>query len=461
MMDLKAAAPRIAFVTLGCAKNEVDSQEMAALLARAGYRISHDPEEAELVIVNTCSFIQAATEESLDAFFSIAGLQNVLDGDTKVVMAGCMPARYGDDLADELTEASAFVPCSREDDIVQIVGELLPGQLPSSPALDADGTIGAHEYALTTAGDSPLVAYVKISDGCDRMCSYCAIPFIRGRYHSFSRDEIASDVAYKVSCGVREITLIAQDTGRWGSDLPGEGDLASLMSFLAERFPDTWFRVMYIQPEGISDALLEAIASHGNICSYLDIPFQHAAKPVLRAMNRRGSGEDYLRLIAHIREKVPGITLRTTLIAGFPGETEERFGQLLDFVEAAEFDYVGVFPYSREEGTRAADLEAQLDEDVKQERAQELRDVADSISHVRIARRVGSRMPVLVLGREEDGQLFGRAQCQAPEVDGVTYLDSGAPGEMRDFVISDTLAYEMEGDGIDGQLLPETLDTCE
>ncbi len=461
MTDIKEAAPRIAFVTLGCAKNEVDSQEMAARLVRAGYRITHDPEAAELVIVNTCSFIQAATEESLDAFFSIAGLQNVLEGDTKIVMAGCMPARYGDELASELTEASAFVPCSREDDIVEIVGELLPGQLPLAPALEADGTIGANEYALTTAGDSTLVAYVKISDGCNRMCSYCTIPYIRGRYHSFSRDDIAADVAYKVSRGVREITLIAQDTGRWGSDLPDEGDLASLMSYLAERFPETWFRVMYIQPEGITDALLEAIASHDNICSYLDIPFQHAAKPVLRAMNRRGTGEEYLKLVEHIRETVPGITLRTTLIAGFPGETEEQFEQLLDFVEEAEFDYVGVFPYSREEGTRAAELDDQIDEDVKQERAQEVRDVADAISHARIAERVGSRMPVLVLGREEDGQLFGRAQCQAPEVDGVTYLDAGEPGEIRELVITDTLAYEMEGDGGDGELLSEALDTCE
>ena len=439
-------APSVAIVTLGCAKNEVDSQEMAIRLARAGYPLAEQPENADAIIINTCSFIQAATEESLDEFFSFVGLDRVAVGDAKVIMAGCMPARYGEDLEDELTEAAAFVPCSREDEIVQVVARLFPDRIPEPAVLDEDGTIGANEYALTTVGDSPFIAYVKISDGCDRMCSYCTIPFIRGRYHSYAFEEIAADVAYKVKAGVREITLIAQDTGRWGQDLPEPATLAQLMDRLAKQFPETWFRVMYIQPEGVTDELLQVMCENENICRYLDIPMQHAAKPVLRAMNRRGDAQRYLQLIAHIRQSVPGVVLRTTLIAGFPAETESQFQEMLDFIEEAEFDYVGVFPYSQEEGTRAAEMEGQIDEDTKQERAQAVRDLADAISARRIANRVGSRIPVLVLGCEEDGQLFGRAKCQAPDVDGVTYVSTGNPGDIVDVEITGTLMYEMEGE---------------
>ena len=446
MQDSVFEAPRVSFVTLGCAKNEVDSQEMAAKLVRAGYELCDDPAEAEVIIINTCSFIQAATEESIDTFFELAGLDSVVAGDAKIIMAGCLPARYGADLENELSEAHAFVPCSREDDIVSVVAGLYPNRVPAVPELGADGTIGAQEYAMTTAGDSPFVAYVKISDGCDRMCSYCTIPFIRGRYHSYSLAEIEADVAYKVASGVREITLIAQDTGRWGQDLPGDQSLATLMGHLAARFADTWFRVMYIQPEGITDELLATMRQHENICRYLDIPFQHAAKPVLRAMNRRGEGREYLELIEHIRAEVPDITLRTTLIAGFPGETEEQFDELLDFIERADLDYVGVFPYSQEDGTRAAAMDGQIDEDIKQERAQQVRDLADSLSAARIANRIGSRMKVLVLGTEEDGQLYGRSTCQAPDVDGITFVASGEPGDIIEVEITGTLMYEMEGE---------------
>ena len=439
-------APSIAFVTLGCAKNEVDSQEMAVKLARAGYPFAQTPEEADAIIINTCSFIQVATEESLDVFFSFAGLDRVAAGDAKIVVAGCLPARYGAELEGELTEATAFVPCAREDDIVQVIRGLFPDQVPEPAQLDEHGTIGANEYALTTAGDSPFIAYVKISDGCNRMCSYCTIPFIRGRYHSYQLEQIEADVAYKVASGVREITLIAQDTGRWGDDLPEKSSLAQLMGHLAGRFPDTWFRVMYIQPEGITEELLDVMRAHPNICRYLDIPFQHASKPILRAMNRRGCGKDFLELVQHVRETLPDVTLRTTLIAGFPGETEGQFAELLDFVDEAELDYVGVFAYSQEDGRRAAELEGQVDEQTKQDRAQEVRDLADSISAGNIAGRVGQRIPVLVLGCEEDGQLFGRAQCQAPDVDGITYVHSGKPGDIVQVEITGTLMYEMEGE---------------
>lgn len=424
--------PSISFVTLGCAKNEVDSAEMREKLLSAGFEVCDDPSQADAVVVNTCSFIQAATEESIDAIFEVAGLENFERGDAKLVIAGCMPARYGESLEDELSEASCFVPCSKEDDIVEIMRSLFP-----------EFAQGAVETDVELAS-APSV-YVKISDGCDRFCSYCTIPYIRGRYHSFPYAQIEADVAKHVSRGAKEVVLIAQDTGRWGDDFEEPPTLAELLGKLAETFPSTWFRVMYVQPEGVSDELLETVASHGNVCSYLDIPMQHVDADILRSMNRKGSREEHLALISRIRQAVPGVTLRSTFIAGYPGETEEQFEALCDFVEEADLDYVGVFAYSQEEGTRAARMDCQLDEDTKQQRAQALRDIADSLSTARVAKRVGSTMDVLVLGREEDGQLYGRAMCQAPDVDGVVYLEAGEPGEVVTVTIENTLLYEMEG----------------
>lgn len=432
--DATPAAPRVAFVTLGCAKNEADTAHMRARLVQAGFSIEDDPARADAVVVNTCSFIQSATEESLEAVFDVAGLPNVQRG-AALIVAGCMPARYGDDLEGELVEARAFVPCSREDDIAAVVAGALG--IDGLPARDAEGP---------AVMPGAVSAYVKISDGCDRFCTYCTIPYIRGRYRSFPLDDVRAEVAAQVATGVREIVLIAQDTGRWGADFEEPSSLAALLSALAEEFPQTWFRVMYIQPEGLTDELLDAVAAHANVCDYFDIPLQHVDAGILRAMNRTGSREEFMALVERVLAHVPGAVLRTTLIAGFPGETDEQFEDLCSFVEEGLFDYVGVFPYSREEGTRAYDLPDQVDEDEKADRAQRLRDLADAVCCPRIAARIGREMDVLVEGVEEDGQLFGRAMCQAPEVDGVTYLAAGEPGEVRRVRIADTLLYEMEGE---------------
>lgn len=433
---LAQSAPRVCFVTLGCAKNEVDTAEMTKRLTAAGYEVCDDASTADVVVVNTCSFIQAATEESLEAIFEVCDLPNFIEGSAKLVVAGCMPARYGDDLASELGEAQAFVPCSKEDDIVEVLAGVLGDAAPHA--------------SMTADAQSPWAAspasYVKISDGCDRFCSFCAIPYIRGRYHSFPLETVRASVAERVEAGVREITLIAQDTGRWGEDFDEPSSTAALLATLADEFPQTWFRLMYIEPQGVSDELLDVIASKPNVCKYLDMPLQHASKPVLRAMNRRGDENSHRELVARIRERVPGITLRTTLIAGFPGETDVDFDVLQNFLEEVEFDYVGVFPYSQEEGTRAAEMDGQIDEAIKIERAQSLRDISDAIGEAHVSARIGQEMDVLVLGREEDGQLYGRAMCQAPEVDGVVYLEEGEVGDIVRVRITDTLVYEMEGD---------------
>ena len=418
-----SAAPSVCLITMGCAKNEVDSAAMARRLREAGFSVTEEASSADAIIVNTCSFIQAATEESIDAIFEAASLPKVDEGSAVLIVAGCMPARYGDDLAAELTEASAFVPCSREDDIAEVVARALRISLPVA-------AVGGEP----AEGEGRTFAYVKISDGCDRFCSYCTIPYIRGRYHSFPYEQIAEDVEREIASGAREIMLIAQDTGRWGADLPDGRDLAWLVDTLAEAHPDTWFRIMYLQPEGATDELLSVMAARENVCSYLDIPLQHVSKPILRAMNRRGDAAAFRALIERIEAAVPDITLRTTLIAGFPGETDEQFEELLDFVSEGLFHYVGVFPYSREEGTTAFDLPNQIDEDEK------------AACGPRIAERIGKGAIVLVEGTEEDGQRFGRAQCQAPEVDGVTYVSRGEIGAFVPCTIADTLLYEMEGE---------------
>lgn len=422
----------VAFVTLGCAKNEVDTQHMMRRVAQAGYEVVNDPEEANAVVVNTCSFIQSATEESIDTIFELAGLPNLKCGETKLIVAGCMPARYGEDLEAELGEVQAFVPCSKEEDIAHVLHTVL-GIDEELPEWDLPAT-------------SEVSAYVKISDGCDRFCSYCTIPYIRGRYHSFSYADIYAEVQLQVSAGVKEIVLIAQDTGRWGTDFQEKSSLANLMSDLAESFPQTWFRVMYLQPEGITDELLSVMAGHDNICNYLDIPMQHVNADVLRSMNRRGSREEFDALLERVRAAVPGITLRTTLIAGFPGETDEQFEEMCEFVEEAGFDYVGVFAYSREEGTKSAELPNQIDDDEKTDRAQRLRDLADMVCTPVVASRIGQEMDVLIEGLEEDGQPVGRAMCQAPEVDGSVYVEGAKVGDIVHVKIIDTLFYEMEGE---------------
>lgn len=448
---------------MGCAKNEVDSSKMARALSEQGFAVIDDVSFADMVVVNTCSFIQSATEESIAAILDAADLPNVRDG-AKLVVAGCMPARYGSELASEFPEVSAFVPCSDEASIIDIAEELLGDADDVSSGLPAseeshngafrsfclENAAAVADYAVGPEGGSGTSAYVKISDGCDRWCSYCTIPKIRGRYHSFSRQQICDDVKIHIDLGVKEIVLIAQDTGRWGCDFPESDSLAGLLRYLADDFPDIRFRAMYIQPEGVTDDLLDAIASRDNICDYLDIPIQHVSQHILHAMNRRGSVGEYAALFDRITDKVPGIALRTTLIAGFPGETEADFEELVDFVENSQLDYIGVFPYSREEGTRAYDMPDQLNEEEKSYRASRLRDLADTVCAANISRRIGSSARVLVEGRESDGQLFGRSEWQAPDVDGITFVSEGEPGEIVEVVIDDTLFYDMEGSSDNG-----------
>jgi ribosomal protein S12 methylthiotransferase len=428
---------------------------MRARALAAGFVLADDPAEADVVVVNTCSFITEATEEAISTIFGLLELPRLAQGTAKLVVAGCMPSRYGETLTDELPEIAAFVSCAEEENIVEILEAVLPPAAPLAPLSAAP---------LLRTVSAPW-AYVKIADGCNRRCSFCTIPHIRGRYRSVPFDEILAEVTGLVSGGVREIVLIAQDTGIW-SDKGGDGtsgtapspsspsNLAGLLGALATRFPATWFRVMYLQPQGITDELLAVMAARPNICNYLDIPLQHASKRVLREMNRTGCGEEYLALLARIRAALPDVTLRTTVIAGFPGETRTDARELERFIETAAFDYVGVFPYSQEDGTAAGKREDQVPLRTRRARAQRLRDLADAVGFARVAARVSAAEEVLVIERDEDEDgdpgegaypLLGRTQRQAPEVDGMVHLDRGNIGELLSATMVEAYCYELDG----------------
>ena len=461
----------VRIITMGCAKNEVDSDKMRAALEAAGFTVLGEHEDgcaADVTIVNTCSFIEEATQESIDMILDLVSQRKIRGSRIqdareiraeRIVVTGCMPSRYGDELADEIPEVAAFVPVARESTIVQVVRDVLRGEQPLCMQTEAEPIDGLRGRTL----QEPY-AYVKISDGCDRFCSFCTIPFIRGRYASRPAGEIISEVDSLVAMGAREIVLIGQDTGIWGDDLDDgcqegllrENSLACLLAFLAQRHPETWFRVMYLQPRRTDEQLLDAIASNDNVCSYLDIPLQHCSERVLADMNREGSGSEYLELIEHIRKRVPGVALRTTLIAGFPGETDEEADELVEFVEQAGFDYAGVFEYSQEDGTVAGDRDDQVDLQVRIARAQAVRDAAETIGFARAQEHVGEVCDVLVCGVDDDmpagGEpilgLWGRAMFQAPDVDGIVTF-TGPPELVGSFVpvlITGAAGYDLEGE---------------
>ena len=410
----------VLYITLGCAKNEVDTDRMRSLLTAAGYEEAFDPQDADIAIVNTCSFLASATSESIETTLELAN--EVQDGvrSCPIVMCGCVPSRYGDDLPDELPEVAAFVKADEEDGIVAVIDGVL----------GVEREIAAYipQVKRTVEG---AVAYVKISDGCNRFCSFCMIPYIRGRYHSRNAESIISEVRDLVAGGVREIVLIGQDTGIWGTDFADEDvadgsprNLAQLLRAVAEavRPHNVWVRVLYLQPEGMTDELIETIRDTPEVLPYIDIPVQHCDARILKAMRRSGSRQ----------------------------ELEDLFRDLIDFMDTVGFDYTSVFAYSQEEGSLAAKMEGQVDEEVKLERAQEAMDLAESLGFAATAAHVGERAQVIVDGIEEteDGaELIGHAWFQAPDSDGAVHLDASeaSVGDILTVEFTDSFCYELIG----------------
>ena len=433
---------RFLLVTLGCAKNEVDSDRMRALLVSAGLEETDSAEEADVAIVNTCSFLASATEESVEATLELAEAASEGVRSLPIVMCGCVPSRYGDALADELPEVAAFVRAEDEDGIVGVVSEVLV--VSAEEGGEASGPLRTVEGAS---------AYVKISEGCDRFCTFCAIPYIRGRYRSRPASEIVAEVTALMKGGVREVVLIGQDTGVWGSDL-GEGQtLAVLLGEVAAavRPYGGWVRVLYLQPEGMTDALVAAIRDTPEVLPYIDIPIQHCSECVLKAMGRSGSPEELRALFSRLRTEIPGMVLRTTGMAGFPGETDEEADELYDFIAEEGFDYCSVFAYSQEEGTRAAAMEDQVDEAIKLERTQRLVDLTEQLGFAATAAHVGERVRVIVDGVEEGEngpELIGHAWFQAPDSDGAVHIPFGeaSVGDVVTVDLVDSFCYELVGE---------------
>ena len=435
----------ILYITLGCAKNEVDTDRMRSLLVAAGYDEAAGTDDADIALVNTCSFLTAAVSESIETTLLLA--EQIEEGvrDVPIVMCGCMPSRYGEELPPEMPEVAAFVRAADEDGIVSVVDGLLGVERAAPPFVP--------EVKRTIEG---ATAYVKISDGCDRYCSFCAIPYIRGRYHSRSAQSILSEVRELVAGGVREIVLIGQDTGVWGRDLapePGQpADLAQLLVAVAEavRPEHVWIRVLYLQPEGMTDELIAAIRDTPEVLPYIDIPIQHCSARLLKLMNRSGSEEELAALFAKLRREIPGMVIRTTSMVGFPTETDEEAEEMLAFMEREGFDYTSVFAYSPEDGTRAAAMDGQVPDEVKLEREQAAVDLAEELGFAATASHVGETAEVIVdgLGDAEDGpEIMGHAWFQAPDSDGAVHLDveEAAAGDILKVEFTDSFCYELVG----------------
>jgi len=426
------SVPAICFVTLGCPKNEVDSDRMAAAVASSAYRLVADPDDADVVVLNTCAFIEAATEESISEALTFTGQWAPARDGRRVVVAGCMPSRYGAELAAAMPEVDAFVPVAEEGMLLSTLESLLD--------------VPAHPREGSTRTPPGPTAYLKVSEGCDRRCAYCTIPAIRGPFVSSPVEAVEAEARGLVAGGARELVLVGQDIAAYGRDLAGGTDLAALVGQLGTLDGDFRLRLMYVQPDGVTDRLLDAMANNTRVCAYLDIPLQHAATPVLRAMGRSGSAQSHLELLARVRSALPGVTLRTTVMTGFPGEGARDFAELEEFLAEARFDYVGVFAYSPEEGTRAVVLPGQVRSATRASRAQRLRDLADVIGAARAAERVGAVERVLVEGIDEDGALWGRTCGQAPEVDGITFIEGTAEaGTFADVRIVDAAGYDLVG----------------
>lgn len=448
-MSTESFDTSVLYVTLGCAKNEVDTDRMRSLLSAAGYGEATDAQSADVVIINTCSFLASATSESIETTLQLA--EEVSDGirNAPIVMCGCVPSRYGSDLPNELPEVAAFVRTDEEDGIVAVVDEVT-GTVRS-------GTAMLPSIKRTVEG---TVAYLKISDGCDRFCSFCAIPYIRGRYHSRSAASILEEAKSLVAGGVRELVLIGQDTGIWGEDfdqtVEGPHTLAELLIELAEavRPEPVWIRVLYLQPEGMTDELIATIRDTPEVLPYIDIPVQHCCERVLSAMNRSGSVEELEALFARLRREIPDMVIRTTYLTAFPGETEDEVDAMLDFMDRVGFDYTSVFPYSPEEGTRACEMPDQIDETTKVERTQRAIDLAESLGFAATASHVGETSLVIVDGVEEgeDGpELIGHAWFQAPDCDGAVHLDitDATVGDVLNVRFVDSFCYELVGEVVE------------
>ena len=432
---------KVGMISLGCSKNQVDAERLLAVLAREGYEICSDMTECDAVIVNTCGFIEDAKKESIDTILECCAAKG--EGRLKcVAVTGCLAERYRAELASEIPEVDVVLGLGGNRRIGEAIREAVKGnhfiEYGEKESLSMEG-----ERILA---NEPWFAYVKVAEGCDNRCSYCAIPLIRGRFRSRPMENILEECRRLAESGVTELNLVAQDTTRYGEDLYGESRLPELIDAVCALEKVHWVRVLYCYPDRVTDRLIETIARQPKAVHYFDIPVQHASAHVLRDMNRRGDKQSILELCRSIRERIPDVVLRTTLIAGFPTETEQDFAELCELVEEARFDRLGCFAYSQEEDTPAGVM-AQLPEELRRRRAEIVMELQMSAAFDFADRCVGRTLEVLVEGYE-DGQYFGRSYMDAPDIDTKVYFTSEeelTPGSYVPVLITDACEYDLIG----------------
>jgi ribosomal protein S12 methylthiotransferase len=438
---------RVAIVSLGCSKNLVDSEVMVKSILNNDYEITNCTETAEVIIINTCGFIESAKQESIDAILEMAG--NKINGRCKVLIAsGCLAERYRDELMKELPELDAVIGTGDYKDIAEVIRKALMGEKVVLYGHQDSVDIDKLPRQISGLGAS---SYLKIAEGCDNRCSYCIIPALRGRYRSRRMDDILEEAEELAKNGIKEVNIIAQDTTRYGIDLYNSYKISELLKKLTKIRGIEWIRLLYSYPDEFNNELIEVIANEDKICKYLDIPIQHSSNSILKKMARRSSRERIIRLIEKLRKRIPNIVLRTTLIVGFPGETENDFNDLYDFVSQMKFNRLGVFTYSREEDTPAYDMPEQIEEAIKQERLEKIMLLQKNISLEYNKKLVGQTLKVLVEGVSDKGY-FGRSFMDAPEIDGKIYFKSDKsliPGDFCHITVKKAYEYDLVGEKTD------------
>lgn len=439
-------AVRVGMVSLGCTKNQVDAERLLYKIRKAGYELVDDAALSDIVIVNTCGFIESAKQEAIETIFEFVALKN--EGRIKkIVITGCLAERYREEVSELIPESDAVVGIGCNDDIVSVLEKIMADEHVEAFA-DKEKLSMTGGRVLTTLS---FTSYLKVAEGCDNCCSYCAIPLIRGKFRSVPMEVLVDEAKKLVSEGVRELNVIAQDTTRYGIDLYGKYMLPELLTELCRIDELKWIRVLYCYPERVTDELLDVMAREDKIVKYLDLPIQHCDGEILRKMNRKGDEKSLRELIGKIRAKVPGITLRTTLITGFPGETEEQFNRLAEFVNDMEFDRLGCFAYSAEEGTPAAEMDGQLEDDVKEHRAEIIMEQQMLIAEKKNNEFIGKTVEVVTEGFDRYGECwFGRSAADAPEIDGKIFFTAPDkkpyPGCFVKVRIDDVLDYDLIGE---------------
>lgn len=432
---------KIGFVSLGCSKNLVVTEEIIGLFKKHRYEIVSDPADAEIIFINTCGFIESAKEEGIQTILEMADYKE--DNCKYLIVSGCLVERYEEELRKEMPEVDLFVSISDYDKLWSKVDDLVNS--------DNNEDKLSYKNRVLTTGD--VMAYLKIAEGCSNYCTYCAIPYIQGKYISRKYEDILDEANMLVKKGIQELVVIAQDTTKYGIDLYGKSRLAELLDDLCKIEGLKWIRFLYSYPESIDDELIEVVKRNDKICKYFDLPIQHISDDVLKRMNRKSDGNTIRNLITKLRKEIPNVILRTTLIVGFPGEIEDNFNELCEFVKESKFDRLGAFAYSAEDGTPAAKFNNQVDEDVKNSRRDTIMEIQQVVSKNNLMSKIGETYECLIENITEDGQYYiARSYMDVPSEDGVIYVEYNPEYMINEFVnvkITDSNEYDLFGEFVE------------